>query len=885
MKNHLLLTLIAIVFCFQLKAQQFLDYNANYYVFPSHANKGLFVNPANNLLSLNKLTTDNLSYQFVPHPTLKHYFWIRVNDGRSSQFLQVKTSENPLVIEQVTGIANDASQLFRLKLIDGYDYRSGGKYNIYSKYTEDIGRAQVMGIEFGSSNDYAKVILWWDDGSDNQKFEFRRKDEYLNSISVTFNNPNENFTISTNALGGKIIQKETGPLYDEEIMKDTSLFNVMTRREFNDFRIRIEHENSAFTTNSDVYLNGQLYIREQGSLSYSSMSGPLVGFGFLPFNGEKAIPETNAYNLFTIKKSGKTFYIPVYVVQQKVITEILGSTLTPEFPQLILHDPPGDESYSYLKANSQTCHGIGMSILTDTSVGTYASVRLGAKGSLGFIAETEYEVYGELSASATMGMTTTKDGGHEVCFSTQTEYSTAGGDLIGTDGDVYIGFAQGLDYGLETELEHDFWNKKPKYSQGLSKVVFAPSESIPTTKFVYTESHIKNTEIPKLVNIRDNPTSTPEAVQKAEDQLLVWNKVLGINQNIQNDPGPFVDNISFSAGTGTNEESEASTSSTESFVMNVYLDAEVGVEIGAYVGGSGAAGGVKVNMKTDLGRTVSNSNTYTNTIGYVLKDDDYGDYFTANVYSDKVFGTPIFKLVDNLTRSSCPYEGGLQRQQPKLSVAPENSSNFSNSTTLSGQDPSKPALFRLKLENLGDPIESDSIQTYYIKLDAGSNPDGAGVLLGSTDILGSNNWVDYDIPADTSLAPILLSLFKGPNQDINNYGPLKILLYSPCEPDIQSTVTISANFSPTSVLDLDQDATNLQIAPNPNNGVFSISLDEAYQGGNLEISDLAGKVVFKQQVGLDFNNLQVQLPNARPGMYIVRAVSDAKHISKKLIVR
>ncbi len=91
------------------------------------------------------------------------------------------------------------------------------------------------------------------------------------------------------------------------------------------------------------------------------------------------------------------FLTRVTVFGDEVLEDPEWTTQAPTLPHLILRDPPGDRSYAFLEENSTTCHGYGMSIGTDNSLETWASVRLGASGSLGLVAEVDYEVYAELS--------------------------------------------------------------------------------------------------------------------------------------------------------------------------------------------------------------------------------------------------------------------------------------------------------------------------------------------------------------------------------------------------------------------------------------------------------------------------------------------------------
>ena len=104
-------------------------------------------------------------------------------------------------------------------------------------------------------------------------------------------------------------------------------------------------------------------------------------------------------------------------------------------------------------------------------------------------------------------------------------------------------------------------------------------------------------------------------------------------------------------------------------------------------------------------------------ISYTLSDDDQGDQFQVDAYRDRQYGTPFFKL-GNGSKTSCPYEGGYQLDQPSLKtvIGTDDTHITVNSTSTSS------TAFQLNLCNNSN-VERD----YFFSLKSTSNSGGAQV--------------------------------------------------------------------------------------------------------------------------------------------------------------
>ena len=104
-------------------------------------------------------------------------------------------------------------------------------------------------------------------------------------------------------------------------------------------------------------------------------------------------------------------------------------------------------------------------------------------------------------------------------------------------------------------------------------------------------------------------------------------------------------------------------------------------------------------------------------VKYTLADDDAGDKFDVKIVRDPMFGTPVFRL-ESSTKSSCPYQGGYQRDQPNLKHDGTTNDHITSTKNPIGSS----ATFKLDICN-----ESNEARSYNLKLNATSNLNGAVV--------------------------------------------------------------------------------------------------------------------------------------------------------------
>ncbi len=451
-------------------------------------------------------------------------------------------------------------------------------------------------------------------------------------------------------------------------------------------------------------------------------------------------------------------------------------TVSPEIPFLILHDPPGDASYSSLEENTTLESTLSLSAKLGTSTTSWVKTKVGASYEAGQFIYTEFKAWTEVTQSIEIGASVSSETELGLKISSNRSYKTSGNeDVIGEDGDVYVGGALNLRYAMTDVVRYDLKTCQVKPSVGL---IMAPNGF--ETTFMYTEKHIENSLIPQLVNIREYYELQEDEmeVQSYSNQINTWKQILANNKkNIENAVPTEDNNISFSAGLEHDHYLETTTSAKTSLEVMLTINYEVGTEIGLEVGGVGASGGVNVKFNMEFGAGASFSATKTHKTGYFLSDNDEGDYFTVDVLEDQVYGVPAFKVISG--RSSCPHEANTQSREGVY---------FTSDTyqqTMEAADDE--AIFRLQLANTS---QSGEDRTYDLVFDQTSNPGGASITIGGSPVVGGVP-TPYDIPAGGAVYATV-TVEKGPQASV--YNDLKFTLKSECDGKFQDDVLLNVTY-------------------------------------------------------------------------------------------
>ncbi|MEM9920307.1 MAG: thrombospondin type 3 repeat-containing protein, partial [Bacteroidota bacterium] len=489
-------------------------------------------------------------------------------------------------------------------------------------------------------------------------------------------------------------------------------------------------------------------------------------------------------------------YTESFVVTGVRPREQTFTTVTPSIPFMILRDPPGDESYSYLEQNNTSEIALNFFGQTSGNLQVWDQLKVGTKFQSGIGLEVETEIWGSIKASMEVGARLASDSEFVMSLTNSNYFATSGNSRItGTDGDVYAGAAMNLIYALSDVLTFDESTCAVK-----SDVDLIMANDGFATEFLFTENHIRDVLIPDLDRLRlFYESSGSDSSAFYANQITVWEQALAHNQKLKEEAS-LVENRSFSAGAPYESSTTETSRSSLSYEFSTYVESTVAAEAGLEIGGVGFSGGVSVQLRADLGEGRSQSQLESRTTGYYLADNDPGDFFSVNIRNDKVYATPVFELVSG--RSSCPYEEGTQ---PREDVQLQSDVYIQTDV-----DPTKAAVFELSLGNIS---QSDETRTYRLAFLQASNPNGAKVRIGGSEAQAP---IPYTI-GPGSAAKATVTVERGPSAYA--YQNLRFALLSGCDDEqIEDIVSLSVYFdSQCSPLSLFQPDNGWVINENSNN--------------------------------------------------------------------
>lgn len=251
------------------------------------------------------------------------------------------------------------------------------------------------------------------------------------------------------------------------------------------------------------------------------------------------------------------------------------TTILPETPTLVLRDPPGDGSYSFIEKNKKVCRKTSFSASLVGGEGLQTILDIGPDIDIGTVGpDIEFTSQISRDITAIHSIRVVNQNTMELCTSYDQRISTSEDDLIvghEQGGDVFVGGALNIDIGYANAIGFD------TLTCTASLDTFWPSpflQGIMRTEFMYSEWAIKNTVLVYLQDALENaqttlPIDTP-AVNTFQTSINRWNTILNNNKDqIKN--AKFIRNLSFDAGV-TYEYAETSTIDTTSSIAVDTID-------------------------------------------------------------------------------------------------------------------------------------------------------------------------------------------------------------------------------------------------------------------------------------------------------------------------
>jgi hypothetical protein len=527
----------------------------------------------------------------------------------------------------------------------------------------------------------------------------------------------------------------------------------------------------------EVYVGGDCYLDTASfniingfsdTTKDTVMSGSNLQYKFRVGSPNPSPPYLKTLQIVGTSEAGRKGSL----VSQAIVTgtkEKLPSFTTklPERPFLVLHDPPGDGSYAFLEKDSSVCYTTGIKLIVDNSSSAGANFNVLPKitTDVGFIFSIQTELRPILGGTINLETTYSKtsDSTFQTCLQTTQRISTDDGDLIvggERGGDLFMGAAQNIIFANVDEVTFDNCTVNVVESVEVSPGAFA-------TTFIYSEFNIRNYVIPNLTKLLTNPNTTP--ADSINQSIARWQKILSDN-DARKSTAETLKNISFDAGVSYEYSETIEKSLSSATESDTIKNVDGSVLFGFFVNDIGAVQNVDISSSYSQGSTSGTDTQYGNTIGYVLKDNDPGDFFSIDIGIDSAYLTPTFKL--RAGQSSCPWEpGSANREKPNLQIVPN--ADGTSAFTAINVPSNESAVFKLLL---GNESATNEDWTYGFTAIAGTNPDGAIIKLNGQPL--NNNTIQYIVPFGTSI-PITLTVDRGPVA--YEYSNLQVALVSECE--------------------------------------------------------------------------------------------------------
>src|SRR5690606_16096543 len=135
------------------------------------------------------------------------------------------------------------------------------------------------------------------------------------------------------------------------------------------------------------------------------------------------------------------------------------ATVTPEVPFLILRDPPGDQSYSYLSDNTTFKSSMSFYSQLSGSANVWGSTKVGIEQEAGVGVILPFKLWGEIKSTMEVGASLKSQLELGMEFSVENKFSTSGNqNVTGSSGDVFIGSAMNILYALTDVITFDAQN-------------------------------------------------------------------------------------------------------------------------------------------------------------------------------------------------------------------------------------------------------------------------------------------------------------------------------------------------------------------------------------------------------------------------------------------
>jgi len=559
---------------------------------------------------------------------------------------------------------------------------------------------------------------------------------------------------------------------------------------------------------------------------------------------------------------------------------VLGDILTgtdfitsgPDLISFVLRDPPGSNSYSYMEKGTTVSNSYSFSKSYVGSENVLGSLNYGqsVKVAVGFGVAKIEEMIVENKTGAGVEISQSAGSGSEINFSTTTTErieTSSSTDYVGRRGDVYVGTSTNMFFGTSKRLAPTLVGANYELNVKDEKV----GDLSAKTNFKYTYAHIVETLIPSITKLRNDlidsvgniNSATPyvdkvryvttlsksdpkfgeegtysfiapsnkvlkqydNEVKNYNSSIAGWIKELAKEEDAKikaNDSkeGEIYNKTNESADAGVTSEKSITIcgSSNKTDISSFNRQGVFKTENGFSYNSLGFQIEIETKHGAESETVTGEGEEYCTTYGYVISDENAGDYHSIDVYSpiskdytystghgstdnikkqfDSYSGAPLFIIRGG--RTSCPYEAQevvqfstankgkalgvatLQIEKPGLKVA-----NPFATAIPSGKE----ATYKITLSNLS---ESNTAGWYMLSVDEKTNTKGAIITVDGQTL--GNGKLYYVVPEEPMEKVLKI---KQSSLDELDYKDITLLLSSTCQSDINSSIVLSAQFVPS----------------------------------------------------------------------------------------
>lgn len=567
--------------------------------------------------------------------------------------------------------------------------------------------------------------------------------------------------------------------------------------------------------------------------------------------------------------------VPVFVegISDEMVA-VTDTTVQPKIPFMILHPPPGDGSSCELVKNKTICRGLEDTYATAQSNDVHGTIKIGVAGSAGLIVTTSFEFSVAFSAGLKIESSQSGTNNSQTCITNTSSYTATGSDL-------FIGYGTDMVLGKYKWLSLNPQTCTPRYEERLISAPIGTAREFALTK---DEILFEIDSLQRFLADSAKANVTPRsekvrAINNAQNQIDVWNQVLQLNEtNVNDAQNKVLTNFKLSGPNSKTEITGVTVVDSRSITYEQFIEGRAGLEVVVEVAGSGFTGGYEFTSSKRFGVTENTSATKEEQISYTIGDNDAGDVISVDISTDPMFGSPIFRLKPEETKSSCPYEGGTQLDKPQLKVP----NSTADSLVVTGVRVGGDAIFTIQVCN-----NSTENRSYNLRLDDNTNSVlNAQVFAGGAQINNNPNGRVFNTmkPGCTDAEIIV----RQTNRNRLNYPRLKLDFSPSCpeEGEISSSIYLSAYFDPATGVHESLLFNSFDIYPNPTQGSTMVDLVlPQTQRMTLQVMDVLGRVVYNHEVN-STDHLQHLLPSGAwsTGMYFIHINTPVGSANKKLFV-